>query len=48
MCGTSGFGITMVVCPAYAINKGSAAIDGSSNFLFFTSTLNHKRNYSIS
>lgn len=28
--------------PAYAINKGSAAIDGSSNFLLFT---NHNTNY---
>jgi hypothetical protein len=28
-----GFGITMVVLPAYAINKGRAAIDGRRSFL---------------
>lgn len=32
ICGTSGFGITIVVCPTYAINKGSTAIYGSNNF----------------
>jgi hypothetical protein len=31
--GIRGFGIMIVVCPAYAINKGRAAIDGSTNFL---------------
>jgi hypothetical protein len=43
ICGTSGFGITIVVCPAYAINKGSAAIDGSTNFLFFYIDINSKK-----
>lgn len=32
--GVRGFGIIIVVCPAYAISKGSAANEGSSNFLF--------------
>jgi hypothetical protein len=43
ICGTSGFGITIVVCPAYAINKGSAAIDGSTNFLFFYVDIKSKK-----
>ena len=30
-----GFGIIIVVCPAKAINRGRAAIDGNTNFLFF-------------
>lgn len=36
--GTRGFGIKIVVCPAYAINNGRAAIDGKSNFLLLTVT----------
>lgn len=31
--GIRGFGIMIVVCPAYAINNGRAAIDGRNNFL---------------
>lgn len=30
---TRGFGMTIVVCPAYAINNGRAAIDGKTSFL---------------
>lgn len=40
--GTRGFGIIIEVCPAYAINKGRAANDGSINFLLITSTTKHK------
>jgi hypothetical protein len=42
--GTRGFGIMIVVCPAYAISNGRAAIDGSNNLLLLVNTITAMRN----